>query len=484
MKIFVTFWTISLLITINSPQNTGDKGFSPQLDAMLMSAIDGMYSDILSIKQGYTELMTFSEETVRKGKSAERYNLCFSQGLDTSGKWRILRKNSVDIGVSIRQVAPKYEYHKWCFLPQEWFILPKLNIAGYSGGGHIRTNNLELKSKLLETVNANLSPIRELEKAKNADEVANQLVAEFDKADKKTQCQILRRLELIQAESTLPFLISLLNSDDDNIVMATIDALKGFNDTRTIEPLLKIVKRGRKNQTSAGPALRAALKLSEITYQYYDMPYKKWRAWWRTNRDKTRNEWRQMAFKQALKQLKEKRAKNRRRGLLHLRRIGGKRAVPEITTRLNDRDEGVRCTAAIVLGQLSDKTAIPALKKALSDSSKGVVLESAEALGKLGDNSGVPVLLEMIDEKPGAVLHSLSRIGDVSIAPRPLKLLEHHDIKVQRAACWAFCSLTDTSFAFEAFKDDAKGRQAMIAEMIEWWEANKKVILKKGIVNE
>ena len=72
------------------------------------------------------------------------------------------------------------------------------------------------------------------------------------------------------------------------------------------------------------------------------------------------------------------------------------RAVSLIETGLNDKDPGVRETAAVVLGQIHARQSIPRLKQALDDESQEVNFTAAKALWEMGDYSGRDIFREVL----------------------------------------------------------------------------------------
>src|SRR5437879_6018572 len=72
------------------------------------------------------------------------------------------------------------------------------------------------------------------------------------------------------------------------------------------------------------------------------------------------------------------------------------RAVSLIETGLNDKDPGVRETAAVVLGQIHARQSIPRLKQALDDESPEVNFTAAKALWEMGDYSGRDIFREVL----------------------------------------------------------------------------------------
>jgi len=72
------------------------------------------------------------------------------------------------------------------------------------------------------------------------------------------------------------------------------------------------------------------------------------------------------------------------------------RTVSLIESGLNDKDTGVRETAAVVLGQIHARQSIPRLKQALDDESQEVNFTAAKALWELGDYSGRDIFRDVL----------------------------------------------------------------------------------------
>jgi HEAT repeat protein len=95
---------------------------------------------------------------------------------------------------------------------------------------------------------------------------------------------------------------------------------------------------------------------------------------------------------------------------------------------LHDADPDLRMQAALALGEQRNARAVPALVQALQDDDANVRYHAIEALGKLKAVEAVNPLAEVAESRDFFLafpaLDALARIGDTSIAPRIVPLLE------------------------------------------------------------
>ncbi|KYC43184.1 hypothetical protein WA1_13890 [Scytonema hofmannii PCC 7110] len=103
--------------------------------------------------------------------------------------------------------------------------------------------------------------------------------------------------------------------------------------------------------------------------------------------------------------------------------------VPELIDCLSSADVDLRIYAAQALGEQHDKTPIPSLIAALEDPDVNVRYYAIEALGHLRASEAVEMLLAIVELGDFFLvfpaLDALTRIGDRTIAPRLLPLLEN-----------------------------------------------------------
>lgn len=87
-------------------------------------------------------------------------------------------------------------------------------------------------------------------------------------------------------------------------------------------------------------------------------------------------------------------------------------AVQTVAASLQDKDSGVRQTAANTLGEMGSPEAIPALKTALDDNPE-VSFTAAQALWKLGDQSGREIFQQVLEgerkDAPGKIHSAIKK---------------------------------------------------------------------------
>ncbi|MDT5156191.1 MAG: hypothetical protein QOH51_548 [Acidobacteriota bacterium] len=112
---------------------------------------------------------------------------------------------------------------------------------------------------------------------------------------------------------------------------------------------------------------------------------------------------------------------------------------------LHDKDADLRMQAALALGEQRDERAIPALLGALDDADTNVRYHAIEALGKLRAVEAAAALACVAETRDFFLafpaLDALTRIGDASVAPRIVPLLE--DELLREAAADALGHLGD-----------------------------------------
>ncbi len=114
------------------------------------------------------------------------------------------------------------------------------------------------------------------------------------------------------------------------------------------------------------------------------------------------------------------------------------RAVEPLIAALRDSDKAVRWAAAQALGKIGDARAVEPLIAALRDSDKAVRWEAAEVLGKIGDARAVEPLIAALQDRENdvrmAVVEALGKIGDARAVESLIATLMDSDQKVRLCA--------------------------------------------------
>ncbi len=123
--------------------------------------------------------------------------------------------------------------------------------------------------------------------------------------------------------------------------------------------------------------------------------------------------------------------------------------IGPLTELLQLPDEDLRGYVVLALGEQSDRRAIPALMDMLNDSNQNVRYNAIEALGKLRAIEAVDVLANITESGDFFLafpaLDALKKIGDPSVLPRIIRLLE--DELLQEPAIEVLGQLGDTTVA-------------------------------------
>jgi len=115
-------------------------------------------------------------------------------------------------------------------------------------------------------------------------------------------------------------------------------------------------------------------------------------------------------------------------------------AYPVALQSLNDPNEGVRGSAADVLGKIGDARAVEPLIAALDDPYENVRISAADALGKLGDPRGIDTLITMMSDNSFGmddhiqVIDTLVNIGALSVEPLIVALYNANEFVRSNAA--------------------------------------------------
>lgn len=111
-----------------------------------------------------------------------------------------------------------------------------------------------------------------------------------------------------------------------------------------------------------------------------------------------------------------------------LTRIQGGDVVTPLTNLLKVPDADLRGYVTLALGEQQDRRAIPALIDALNDKNANVRYNAIEALGKLKATEAINILMDIAESGDFFLafpaLDSLKRIGDPSVTPRIIPLMQ------------------------------------------------------------
>jgi len=121
--------------------------------------------------------------------------------------------------------------------------------------------------------------------------------------------------------------------------------------------------------------------------------------------------------------------------------LGNPKAVPVVSSALEDKEAAVRRRGAWALGALDASEAVTALVGALSDEDAGVRRQAAWALGAIGNRAGVDGLVKALTDASPEVREqaawALGAIGDAKATSSLAKALKDSDARVRRQAAWA-----------------------------------------------
>jgi HEAT repeat protein len=123
------------------------------------------------------------------------------------------------------------------------------------------------------------------------------------------------------------------------------------------------------------------------------------------------------------------------------------RLVDTLLSRLKDKDESARATAAKELSEYRDQRIVPALIAALKDEAWSVQYAAAESLGKLGDFHAASALIAMLDYNPGAAALALGDLHRVEALPKLAALLANPKVSNRKEIVTGIAKMPDAPAA-------------------------------------
>lgn len=228
----------------------------------------------------------------------------------------------------------------------------------------------------------------------------------------------------------IPALVGALEDPDKNVRYHAIEALGHLEATEAVEPLMAIAESG--DFYLAFPALDALMKIGDSSAIARLLPLLQQSLNWRVRREAVDNlamENNPQLTQELLRLLREQhRNPNILNSVLQVLVLSNVDPVPSLVECLKDPDPELRIYTALALGERGDRRAIVPLLSVLDDPDTNVRFHTIEALGFLGAIEAVDALGKIA--KSGdfflafPALESLQRIGDASVAPMLLPLLQ------------------------------------------------------------
>jgi len=129
-----------------------------------------------------------------------------------------------------------------------------------------------------------------------------------------------------------------------------------------------------------------------------------------------------------------------------LAEIGGPKVVDSVVGLIKSEDEEIRRTAIEILYSTKDERAVDGLIHATEDTDWWVRERAVDALSKIGSPKALPRITSMLGEDPKTdpvVVRALSKLGDHTLIPKVLPLLQRPEHEVQIEAIKALMLLSD-----------------------------------------
>jgi HEAT repeat protein len=126
-------------------------------------------------------------------------------------------------------------------------------------------------------------------------------------------------------------------------------------------------------------------------------------------------------------------------------------AIPALLAALHDREDPVRCVAALALGEMRAASAIPALTLLLADTSGWVRGAAADALALIGEPA-VPALGEALqDPREGVRVRAAYAL---------------HRIKSVKSARWLFPALNDPNHIVHTYAYETLDEMGLLSTVL------------------
>jgi serine/threonine-protein kinase len=129
-----------------------------------------------------------------------------------------------------------------------------------------------------------------------------------------------------------------------------------------------------------------------------------------------------------------------------LGKIGGSRVVDAVIALVNDRDDDIRRTAIEILNLTHDERAVEHLINATRDTDWWVSERAVDALAAIGNPKALPRLVEMLQQSAHSipsVIRALIKLGDASLVPALLSVLQRPESEIRIEALHALGLLAD-----------------------------------------
>ncbi len=228
----------------------------------------------------------------------------------------------------------------------------------------------------------------------------------------------------------IPALVGALEDANKNVRFHAIEALGNLGAKEAVEPLMAIAESG--DFYLAFPALDALMKIGDSSTIARLLPLLQQSLNWRVRREAVDNlamENNPQLTQELLRLLREQhRNPNILNSVLQVLVLSNVDPIPSLVECLKDPDPELRIYTALALGERGDRRAILPLLTVIDDPDTNVRFHTVEALGFLGAIEAVDALGKIA--KSGdfflafPALEALQRIGDASVAPMLLPLLQ------------------------------------------------------------
>ncbi|MFH1227248.1 MAG: HEAT repeat domain-containing protein [Planctomycetota bacterium] len=240
-----------------------------------------------------------------------------------------------------------------------------------------------------------------------------------------------------------PYIIKLLNDEDDGIRYYTAESLGNLGAKEAIPALILLKNKYNGNSEEeqlssffAAPEALSKLCTKEAIPELINFLKDKDSEVRRYVTDVLSKLGAKESIPELIKLLNDEDAKVREEAVWSLGQLGAKEAVPELMKLLKDKNADVRGYAAASMGYLSVKEAIPILIGFLKDENWRVRGFAAQALGKLGVKEIIPELIKLLSDQDEDVrwyaTDALGKLGAKEAIPELIKLLKDNDYNIRR----------------------------------------------------
>lgn len=312
------------------------------------------------------------------------------------------------------------------------------------------------------------------------------LLAFLDNVDKESRGLLLRLIEHLATEATIPDLTLYVRHEDPTIRFSMVRILARFHSEAVRDTLLQSLtdshKRVRQTalegladlqlpvavepicQLLRDPETTIQSKAKEVLIKIHDPQTPIYLVDLLQDEDDTIRRYaaevlnavgNTRSIKLLLEALKSKEWQVKARTFATIGAVGGQRLLEHVLPLLKDGDGFVRGSTIEIIHLTGDQRAFHDLVEALEDQDLSVRTRAAEALAKLGDSRAIPAFLRLLEQEPptrAIAIRALITLNDRQAIRPLLTQLVHPEPVIVQSIVRAMGTLTDGEHAAEVWQ--------------------------------